>query len=110
MDVEIDVRELVARDLGQPVYRSSRAWKFRCPFHGEQHGAALAVWPDGWHCWGRCDAHGDAIDWLRRYHRLSFADACATLHAQPERREPTKPQLPLPASAPPPADWQQTAP
>ncbi len=108
MNVQIDVRELVQRDLGDPVYRGRRAWTYRCPFHHETKGASLAVWPDGWKCWGSCRSYGDAIEWLRRYHHLSFQDACRDLHALPDHAPEEKP-VRRPDSEPPAPDWQKNA-
>ncbi|MBK8030051.1 MAG: hypothetical protein IPK17_11195 [Chloroflexi bacterium] len=67
-----DLRVLVEQDLGRPVSRSARAWLWKCPFHHERRGASLAVWADGYRCFGACASGGDLVDWLQRYRHLNF--------------------------------------
>ena len=76
---QIDLRTLVEQDLGQPAIRSGRAHLYKCPFHNEQKGFSLAVWPDGYRCFGKCDTSGDAFDWLMQFRQLPFADARSVL-------------------------------
>ncbi len=49
----------------------------RCPFHDDK-SPSLVVYDDHYHCFG-CDAHGDTIDFVMRYHGTSFPDACKIL-------------------------------
>ena len=82
-----DLRLIVEADLGPAHCRGGKALLWRCPFHSEHKGYSLAVWANGWRCFGACCAGGDALDWLQRYRGLSFAEACEYLGAEkkPER-------------------------
>jgi len=104
-----DLRQLVAQDLGPPMARGGRAHLWKCPFHHERKGFSLAVWSNGYRCFGKCDAHGDALDWLQNYRRLSFVEALHVL-GQPSDNIPivAREQLAL-SSEPPGWDWQQAA-
>lgn len=105
-----DLRRLVEQDLGQPATRSGRASLYKCPFHNEQKGFSLAVWSDGYRCFGACDMRGDAIDWLMHYRRLSFTDAAVVLGERITypTREVVHRGLKSP-SEPPEWNWQQRA-
>ncbi|MBK8135014.1 MAG: hypothetical protein IPK52_04110 [Chloroflexi bacterium] len=74
-----DLRHLVEQDLGPAPLRGGRASLYKCPFHNEHRGYSLAVWQDGYRCFGACDMRGDALDWLTHYRRLSFAEALRAL-------------------------------
>src|SRR5262249_40242242 len=74
-----DLRSIVEADLGPAHCRGGKALLWRCPFYNEHKGYSLAVWKDGWRCFGACDAKGEVLDWLQRYRRLSFTQACAYL-------------------------------
>src|SRR5579862_9241548 len=76
-----DLRLIVEADLGPAHCRGGRALLWRCPFHNEHKGYSLAVWEDGWRCFGACGAKGDVLDWLQRYRGLSFTEACEYLGA-----------------------------
>jgi DNA primase len=71
----IDCRTYLERDLGAPAHRSGKAWLYKCPLHQEHKGYSLAVYPDGWKCYGACNKSGDVLTWLMEYHRLTFAEA-----------------------------------
>ena len=45
-----------------------------CPLHNEKT-ASMKVYPDGFYCFG-CGQGGDVITFVRKYHNLSFKDAC----------------------------------
>jgi hypothetical protein len=75
---DVDLRRVVEEDLGQPHSRG-KAWRWRCPFHTEQHGHSLAVWQNGWRCLGKCQRGGDALSWVMHYRRLSYQDAVHVL-------------------------------
>jgi DNA primase len=116
LKAQVDCRKLVEADLGQPHGRGTKAWNWRCPFHHEQKGYSLAVWAEGWHCFGACQVSGDAIDWLQRYRGLDFAAACQELGAPTasgaprralSRSQRSAPQPPL--AEPPSAEWQTAA-
>jgi DNA primase len=65
------------RRLGKDRFRA------RCPFHDDHEPSFLVDERDGhFHCFG-CQAHGDVIDFVRRYHGVSFAEACQHLTTQP---------------------------
>jgi DNA primase len=110
-----DLRLIVEADLGPSHCRGGKALLWRCPFHNEHKGYSLAVWADGWRCFGACSTQGDALDWLQRYRGMSFSEACEYLGAPPEhetdahahRRTVTRPMLP--EAQPPKQEWQEQA-
>lgn len=73
----IDLTDLIASDLGQPIKTSGKYVFFRCPFHNE-NTPSFAVTPDRYYCFG-CHASGDGIKWLMDYRGMSFLDACKAL-------------------------------
>lgn len=117
--------------LGADTHLKRRAstdggeWAGACPFCGGED--RFRVWPnppDGKpHYWCRqCGKRGDAIQYLRDMHGLSFAEACERLghpgksrkiHAEPAPKHPegcNPPAPPARNSKPaPPADWQREA-
>jgi DNA primase len=104
-----DLRRMVEQDLGHPPVRSGRASLYKCPFHNEQKGYSLAVWADGYRCFGACDTSGDLFDWLVNYRRLSFPDALVLLGEQPQEVQTVRPHIQTIASEPPPQAWQEAA-
>jgi DNA primase len=104
-----DLRRIVEQDLGQPSICSGRASLYKCPFHTERKGYSLAVWADGYRCFGKCDTSGDLFDWLMNYRRLSFAEALAVLGEHAQESQPIRPQIETIASEPPPQAWQEAA-
>lgn len=102
-----DLRMLVEQDLGRPVSRSARASLWKCPFHNERRGASLAVWADGYRCFGACAQGGDLFDWLQRYRHLSFADALAVLGEAASTLPLT--HRPHESTEPPAFEWQEAA-
>lgn len=104
-----DLRRLVEQDLGPAPLRGGRAHLWKCPFHNERKGFSLAVWEDGFRCFGACDTSGDALDWLMSYRRLSFADALHALGEPVVNVTPRKPSALKPPSEPPDWDWQAAA-
>jgi hypothetical protein len=105
-----DLRQIVEQDLGPAPRRGGGALVWKCPFHQEQQGYSLAVWVDGYHCFGACQVSGDIFDWLKRYRNLDFLEAVHLLDggfaAAPiistHRPEP-------PDDDPPPLVWQRAA-
>ena len=84
MLAQTDLREIVAKTL-RP-YGRGEAWKFKCPFHHEEKGAALAVYRNNYYCWSEaCHAQGDAIDWMRYQYGLSFSLAVEALGSSLDR-------------------------
>ncbi|TVR25025.1 MAG: hypothetical protein EA396_00300 [Anaerolineaceae bacterium] len=104
-----DLRRIVEQDLGQPPVRSGRASLYKCPFHDERKGHSLAVWADGYRCFGACDTGGDLFDWLMNYRRLSFTEALTALGEQPQEMQAVRPHIHMTTSEPPPQDWQDAA-
>ncbi len=111
----VDCRLVVQDDLGPPKHRGSAAWVWACPFHGEQSGTSFAVWPNGWHCFGKCGEGGDVIDWIMRRRNLDFRAALEALSpgalessrlARPSR--PPEPRAPS-FKEPPSPEWQAAA-
>jgi len=102
-----DLRVLVEQDLGQPISRSARASLWKCPFHHERRGASLAVWADGYRCFGACARGGDVFDWLERYRHLSLSEA---LHLLGEATSTAAlPRRPGESTEPPAFEWQEAA-
>lgn len=106
-----DLRLIVEADLGPSRTRGGKAMMWRCPFHHEQKGESLAVWADGWRCFGACGEGGDVLDWLERYRGLTFQEACETLGQQRiefrnTHRSITAPRPPMLAT-PPDRKWQK---
>jgi len=52
----------------------------RCPFHDDRT-PSLVVSPEKnlWHCLGACGIGGSVIDWVMRFHKVSFRHACELL-------------------------------
>lgn len=74
---DVNLVNLVASDLGDPVKVSGRYTFFRCPFHAD-NDPSFAVTPDRFYCFG-CRASGDAIKWLMDFRKLTFLQACEVL-------------------------------
>mgnify|MGYP001466241632 FL=1 len=104
-----DLRRLVEQDLGPAPLRGGRAHLWKCPFHGEQKGYSLAVWEDGYRCFGACDTSGDAIDWLMNYRRLSFAEAASVLGERIDDKPRIERKCLKSPSEPPEWNWQRRA-
>lgn len=111
-----DLRLIVQADLGPAQCRGGKALLWRCPFHNEHKGYSLAVWEDGWRCFGACGAQGDVLDWLQRYRGLSFTEACEYLGAPQsldriihQNHRPISVKRGIPEAKPPQEDWQAAA-
>ncbi len=104
-----DLRRLVEQDLGPAPLRGGRAYLWKCPFHHEHKGFSLAVWANGYRCFGACDTSGDALDWLTHYRRLSFAEALHVLGQPLETAAPAERRVLKSPAEPPVWDWQQAA-
>lgn len=62
-----------------PIKKFGREWKACCPFHNEKTPSFTINDDKGfYHCFG-CGAHGDAIEFIRKYERLSYPEAVETL-------------------------------
>ena len=111
---DLDLRTIVERDLGPPAKRSGQAHLYKCPFHHERNGLSLAIWQDGYRCFGKCDRAGDLFDWLMTYHHLSFLDAVALIGNNCRQHNsyggPTHLQHhPISTTEPPAPEWQSAA-
>jgi DNA primase len=110
---QVDLRLIVESDLGPAQSRGGKALLWRCPFHNEHKGFSLAVWQDGWRCFGSCGASGDVLDWMQKYRGLSFTDACEQLGgAKMFNRSVPRIQKPIPQvseAQPPNENWQEQA-
>jgi DNA primase len=112
----LDLRHLVETELGRP-HSQGNAWTWRCPFHNEQHGYNLAVWQNGWRCFGACGAGGDAIAWVMQRENCTFTEAVQKLGGAIYGFQVSSFQKPVdrsnrflkPASEPPPTEWQTAA-
>src|SRR5690606_19354238 len=94
---------------GPAPMRGGGALLWRCPFHHERKGYSLAVWADGFHCFGKCQVSGDVFDWLQRYRGLSFQAALEALGAMPRSASRLPANHPTPPAEPPPGEWQVAA-
>ncbi|MEO8609107.1 MAG: CHC2 zinc finger domain-containing protein [Chloroflexota bacterium] len=104
-----DLRRLVEQDLGPAPLRGGRAYLWKCPFHHEQKGFSLAVWSNGYRCFGACNTSGDALDWLRNYRHLTFVKAARVLGEPVENAAPAERQCLKSPSEPPEWEWQHGA-
>lgn len=104
-----DLRRLVEQDLGPAPLRGGRAYLWKCPFHHEHKGFSLAVWANGYRCFGACDTSGDVLDWLMNYRRLSFPEALRVLGEPIEETAPHERRFLKSPSEPPEWDWQHAA-
>lgn len=85
----IDLVELL--NVHIDLKRAGSSYKALCPFHDEKTPSFVVQRGDShYHCYG-CGAHGDAIEFLMSYQRMSFMDAVETLaqmfHVHLEREE-----------------------
>jgi DNA primase len=104
-----DLRRIVEQDLGPAPMRGGQALLWRCPFHHERKGYSLAVWADGFRCFGKCQISGDVFDWLQQHRRLSFLEAIQALGEVPRLAPGLAANRPTPPAEPPPVEWQVTA-
>jgi DNA primase len=81
----------VAAGYGLEARPVGRVWMAVCPFHDDHQPSLLLDPRDGhFHCFsGRCGAHGDVIDLVRRLEGVGFLEAVARLAGT----------LPLPGSS-----------
>ena len=103
-----DLRLIVEQDLGPSPVRSGRANLWKCPFHNERNGYSLAVWADGYSCFGKCQTSGDHFGWLQQYRKLSFAEAVAVL-GETTSAQPVPVARSIPVTELPCAKWQVAA-
>lgn len=74
---KIDLVEVLSSSI--EMKRAGAAYKALCPFHDEKTPSfTLQKGDSHYHCFG-CGAHGDAIQFLMNYQKLSFSDAVQSL-------------------------------
>ncbi|MCL4237627.1 MAG: toprim domain-containing protein [Anaerolineae bacterium] len=109
LKAQVDLRRIVEQDLGPAPMRGGQALLWRCPFHHERQGYSLAVWADGFRCFGKCQVSGDALDWLQLYRHLSFQESLQALGEAPRAAPGLAANRPTPPAEPPPLEWQAAA-
>jgi len=73
---QVDIVALIGESLA--LKKQGARYVACCPFH-EERTPSFGVTPHkGYYCYG-CHAHGDAIEWMRQCHGLSFSDAVKSL-------------------------------
>ena len=81
--------EDLAGQAGTKLQKSGGELRGRCPLHKGDNPTAFVIYtdPNGhsrWHCHTKCDAGGDAIDFVQRWQGLDFMGAvkylAETLH------------------------------
>lgn len=88
----VDLVEVIARHVD--LKRAGSSYKCLCPFHDERTPSFVVQQGDThYHCFG-CGAHGDAIQFLMSYQRMTFTEAVESLaerfHVPLERVEGEK--------------------
>ncbi|MEQ1790296.1 MAG: DNA primase [Rickettsiales bacterium] len=69
--------EVIARRM--PIKKHGREYHGLCPFHNEKSPSFTVNDEKGFfHCFG-CGAHGDSIEFIRRFERLSYPEAIENL-------------------------------
>lgn len=109
LKARVDLRRIVEQDLGPAPLRGGQALLWRCPFHQERKGYSLAVWADGFRCFGKCQVSGDVFDWLARYRGLSFQEALEALGDMSRTALAGPVDRPMAPAEPPPGEWQVAA-
>ena len=72
--------EDLAGQAGTKLQRSGGELRGRCPLHKGDNPTAFVIYTDlhgqsRWHCHTKCDAGGDAIDFVQRWQGLDFMGA-----------------------------------
>src|SRR5205814_5830961 len=87
----VDLPGLIGQDL--PLRPVGRSFKACCPFHGEKTPSFTVGKETGFYrCFG-CGATGDAIEWLKARHGMTFHDAA--LHLAKVSGVPLPPAAPV---------------
>ena len=78
----VDIVSLIAVAIDLKSVGHNGRYRALCPFHNEKTPSFFVSQDKQfYHCFG-CGAHGDAIDWLVNYHRMSIRGAIETLAHQ----------------------------
>jgi hypothetical protein len=65
-----------------PLTRVGANWIGKCPWHADRHPSLeISVRKRLWRCWP-CGMGGDAIDFIQKFHGVSFGEALKLLGAQ----------------------------
>lgn len=81
--------EDLAQQAGTKLHQTGNDWRGKCPLHKGDNLTAFSVYVgeggfERWHCHTKCDAGGDAIDFVQRWQGLDFMGAvkylAETLH------------------------------
>ena len=72
--------EDIAQQAGTKLHRAGNDWRGKCPLHKGDNPTAFSVYVgeggyERWHCHTKCDAGGDAIDFVQRWQGLDFMGA-----------------------------------
>lgn len=113
MSTQADILDLVGQDTRLRRVASTHGGEHvgACPFCGGWD--RFRMWPEQGRFWcRRWGQHGDAIQYLRDHDRLSFAEACRCLGAEPIQQAkagPAPPEIRVPDDSPPSEAWQKRA-
>ena len=82
----LDIVDTIGADV--ELHQRGNKWAAICPFHGDRN-PSFFVFPDSqrFHCFG-CGEHGDVIDFVQKYHGLSFKDSLAFLGIEQSQFRP----------------------
>lgn len=80
MKSTVDLRDWIAKDLGEPKRVSGKYSFWVCPFHADKD-PSFGVTYDRYYCFS-CSATGDVIDWLRKTKGYGFKEALAVLSGE----------------------------
>ena len=86
MNVKPDIVKTIESE-GIKLERSGDCYKALCPLHDDKE-PSLVIFPDSqmWKCFGKCDAHGDVIEFIMRLKKMSFIQACRYLKVKPPEK------------------------
>lgn len=92
------IEDLIGEDIA--LRQSGAKFMALCPFHQEKTPSFTINAAEGfYHCFG-CGAHGDVIDWMTEYRRLTVSQAIRELCARLGMPDPYSPSTPIRPSKP----------